>query len=182
MPLDANQGMPPPGGSRPKCLVRARDGGYDDSPMVVDFILKRAPRYRVASLTRIGPWTEDNLRPEFRELVNWARRQRVRTGRWIFWERGRHRWEACLEIRGSARPEGRIRLKTLPATYVASVAFNPDEISSRVVYHGLSDWTRRRRKDGQIRAVAAVREVYTGDPWRDRKAWANCEVQFLVRK
>lgn len=150
--------------------------------MVVDFVLKRVRAYRVGSITRIGPWKEDNLRSEFRELTRWARRRRMRTGDWIFLERGPHRWEACLEVRGDARPEGRIRIKTLPATHAATVVFDPDEVSSRLVYHGLSDWTRWRRKYREIRAVTAVREVYAGDPWKDRTAWAHCEVQFLVRK
>ncbi|MCI4352301.1 MAG: GyrI-like domain-containing protein [Thermoplasmata archaeon] len=150
--------------------------------MVVDFALRDSPSYRVASIVRIGPWKEDNLRVEFRELTRWAQKNRVRTGHWIFFERDHHRWEACLEIKDSAKAEGRIRLKTLPATPVARVVFNPDAVSSRIVYHGLSDWTRWRKKYGEIRSVTAVREVYTGDPWADKKAWANCEVQFVVRK
>jgi len=149
--------------------------------MVVDFALKRSPGFRVASIVRVGPWKEDNLRTEFGELVRWARRRGLRTGRWIFFERGRSRWEACLEIKGTAEPEGRIRLKTLPPATVARIVFDPDQTSSRVVYHALSDWTRWRKKDGTIRSVLSVREVYTGDPWRDKKAWAHCEVQFLVR-
>jgi hypothetical protein len=149
--------------------------------MVVDFVLKRAPSFRVASIVRVGPWREDNLRTEFGELVRWAKRQKVHTGRWIFVERDHHRWEACLELKGTARPEGRIRLKTLPATPVASVVFDPDQISSGVVYHGLNDWTRSRRRDRKIRAVTGIREIYPADPWEDRVAWANCEVQFTVR-
>ncbi|MGI0068073.1 MAG: hypothetical protein ACREB9_06625 [Thermoplasmata archaeon] len=136
----------------------------------------------MASIVRIGPWRENNLRTEFGELTRWARRQKLRAGRWIFLEKGHHRWEACLEIRGRATPEGRIRLKTLPATWVASVVFDPDEVSSRVVYHGLSDWTRWRKKDRQVRGVTDVREVYSGDPWKDTEAWAHCDVQFVVRK
>ena len=62
--------------------------------MVVDFALGKAPRYRVGSITRVGPWKEDNLRTEFGELTRWARRQGLRTGRRNFVERGRHRWEA----------------------------------------------------------------------------------------
>jgi DNA gyrase inhibitor GyrI len=150
--------------------------------MVVDFALKQAPRFRVASIVRIGPWKADNLRTEFGELVRWAAKQQVRTGRWIFLERESHRWEACLEIKGQAKAEGRVRLKTLPPTWVARVIFDPDQVSSRVVYHGLSDWTRWRRKDGEIKSVASVREIYTGDPWKDKEAWASCEVQFVVRK
>lgn len=149
--------------------------------MVVDFALGKAPRYRVGSITRVGPWKEDNLRTEFGELTRWARRQGLRTGRWIFVERGRHRWEACLEVRGHAHEEGRIRLKTLSAARIARIVFDPDAVSSRIVYHGLIDWTRARRRAGEIRAVTGVREVYSGDPWRDSVAWKRCEVQFVVR-
>ncbi|MGI0131923.1 MAG: GyrI-like domain-containing protein [Thermoplasmata archaeon] len=147
----------------------------------MDFALKDAPSFRVASITRVGPWKEDNLRAEFGELTRWARRHRVKTGRWIFVEGGNDRWEACLEIQGRVAPEGRIRCRTIGATRVARVVFDPDTVSSRIVYHALRDWTRWRRKEGTIRAVTGTREVYTGDPWNDPKAWAHCEVQFLVR-
>jgi effector-binding domain-containing protein len=150
--------------------------------MLVDFVLKRVPSVRVASIVRVGPWKEDNLRTEFGELTRWAGRRRLTTGRWIFLERDRSRWEACLEISGDAPTEGRIRRKTLPATSVASVTFDPDQTSSRIVYHALRDWTRSRARDGTIRAVTAIREIYSGDPWRDKCSWASCEVQFLVRR
>lgn len=151
--------------------------------MLVDFALKKEPAMRVASIVRFGTWKEDNLRPEFRELVAWAKRHHVRTRRWIFVHSGSNdrRWEACLEIRGPAKPEGRIRIRRLPATRVARVVFNPDEVSSRVVYHGLHDWTRWRRIYHEIRSVGASREVYAADPWRNKNAWTHCEVQFLVR-
>ena len=41
---------------------------------------------------------------------------------------------------------------------------------------------RWRRKDKEIRRVLSSREVYSGNPWTDPKAWAKTEVQFLVRK
>ena len=150
--------------------------------MTVDFVLSNSPSYRVASIVRVGPWKEDNLRTEFEELERWAERQGVRTGSYIFVERGGNRWEACLEFKGKAKTEGRVRLKVLPATPVAKVVFDPDLVSSRIVYHGLSDWTRWRKKDGQIRSVEWPREIYPGNPWKDKKAWAHCEVQFVVRK
>ncbi len=150
--------------------------------MVVDFVLTRAPSYRVASIVRVGPWKDDNLRSEFEELEQWAKRQGVKTGSYLFLERGHHRWEACLEYKGRASPEGRVRLKTLPREHVARVAFDPDQISSRIVYHGLSDWVRWRKKYGEIRSVEWPREVYPGNPWKDKAAWARCEVQFVVRK
>lgn len=150
--------------------------------MTVDFSLVRAPAYRVASIVRIGPWKEDNLRTEFAELLRWAKGQKVGTGRWIFVERGANRWEACLEIRGKARAAGRIRLKRLAPAWVASVTFDPDEVASRVVYHGLADWTRWRKKDGTIRSVTSMREVYDASPWSDARAWAHCRVEFVVRR
>ncbi len=150
--------------------------------MVVDFELCKTPSYRVASITRTGPWKEDNLRHEFRELTAWAEKRGVRTGRWIFYHKGDNRWEACLEIKGKAEASGRIRLKTLPSTYVARCVFDPDAIADRVIYHGLTDWTRWRRRFKEIKSIGGSREVYSGDPWSDAQAWANCEVQFLVRK
>jgi effector-binding domain-containing protein len=150
--------------------------------MVVDFEVRKAPSFTVASITRNGPWKEDNLRSEFRELTRWAAKRGVPTGRWIFYHKGDHRWEACLEIRGKAKATGRIRLKTLPATYVARCIFNPEAIADRVIYHGLSDWTRWRRRYKEIKSVGGSREVYSGDPWSDAQAWEHCEVQFLVRK
>ena len=150
--------------------------------MTVDFAWKECPAYRVASIVRVGPWREDNLRTEFRELVRWAERQGVRTTRWIFLERGHHRWEACLEVVGPAKAEGRIRLRTLRRSRVAAVVFDPDRLSSRIVYHALNDWTRELRRSGAIKAVTATREVYASDPWRDPAAWSRCEVQYLVRR
>jgi DNA gyrase inhibitor GyrI len=150
--------------------------------MTVDFTLKRVPAVSVATITRVGPWKSDNLRAEFRELTRWATKQGLRTGRWIFYERARNRWDACLQVRGHPRAEGRIRLRRLPAVDVAAVRFDPELVSSRIVYHGLRDWTRWRKRSGEIKAVLAVREVYPGDPWGVADAWSRCEVQFLVRR
>lgn len=150
--------------------------------MAIDFLLKRVPRLRVGSIVRIGPWKEENLRTEFGELVRWSSRHGARTGRWVFFERGKGRWEACLEVKDPPPVDGRIRLKTLPSGWAASLTFDPELVSSRIVYHALSDWTRRRRRSGEIAGVTGVREVYPGDPWRDRRAWSACEVQFLVRR
>ncbi len=150
--------------------------------MFVDFVFKRAPRFRVACMRHKGRWKKDILRTEFRELVAWAKKNRLRTGKWIFAEHGDRGWEACLEIAGAARPAGRVKVRTLPSATVASVVFNPEEVSPRVVYHGLNDWLRWRRKDGDIKSVGASREVYDGDPWSNARAWANCNVQYVVRK
>ncbi|HEV2519007.1 MAG TPA: GyrI-like domain-containing protein [Thermoplasmata archaeon] len=150
--------------------------------MVVDFVLKASPRYRVACLSRQGPWKPDNLRAEFRQLVAWAAKGRIRTGHWIFVSGPSDRWTACLEVFGTAPRHGGIRMRTLPKATVASVTFDPEAISARVIYHGLRDWLHWRKVEKKIRSVASSREVYTGDPWKDPKAWAHCEVQFVVRK
>lgn len=68
--------------------------------------LVRAPSFRVAALTRIGPWKEDHLRTEFGKRTRWAMRPGARTGSWIFRKVDDHRWEACLEVGGAVRPEG----------------------------------------------------------------------------
>jgi hypothetical protein len=145
----------------------------------VDFSTRRVGAIRVASIVRVGPWKVDNLRTEFGEIVRWAKRGRLRGGRWIFLERGRHRWEACLEIRGTPRVEGRVRLRTLRGGRVACVVFDPRKISSRLVYHGLRDWVRAHSATGRGR-VTEIREVYRTDPWKSIGAWAHCEVQFVL--
>ena len=151
--------------------------------MPIDFVLKRYPGCRAATITRKGPWKKENLRAEFRALVAWARKNRVRPGRWFFIEGGgMNRWIAALEFRGKAKGSGPIRVRTLPTEWVASVVCDPDELAPRVVYHGLSDWLRWRRKDRTIRRVAYSREVYSADPWTHPAAWSRAEVQFVVRK
>src|SRR3989475_8238190 len=54
--------------------------------MVVDFEVTRTPSYTVASILKIGPYREDNLRSEFGELVSWAKQHRLRTGKLIMYE------------------------------------------------------------------------------------------------
>jgi len=159
--------------------------------MVVDFEVTRTPSYIVASILKIGPYREDNLRSEFGELVSWAKKHRVRTGKWIMYEHdgpnsrrpgNQRRWEACLEIRGKAKAEGRIRIKKLPAQTVAHVVFNPNVVSSRIVYHGLGDWIWWRLKYKDFKRAGPTREVYDGDPWTNTKAWSKADVQVLVEK
>lgn len=150
--------------------------------VVVDFSFKRTPAYRVAYIGWKGPWNEKRIRGEFTRLDRWAQASGYRTGRWFFREPGTRRWEVALEVRGAkvrARPP--VRFKTLPATRVASVVFDPESVAPAIVYHALMDWLRWRRKDGKIRSVGSTREVYSGNPWTDPKAWSRTDVQFLVR-
>jgi effector-binding domain-containing protein len=150
--------------------------------VVVDFRIKKVPAYRVASIAWKGPWNERRIRAQFDRVAKWARKNGLRTGAWIFREPGTRAWEVSIEIRGTARPESPIRLRTLPACSVASVVFDPDVVSPAVVYHGVSDWLRWRKRDKTIRSVGAYRERYDRDPWRNPKAWARTEVQVVVRK
>ncbi len=149
--------------------------------MTVDFAFRRAPAYRVASISWKGPWSESKIRSNFARIVAWAKKNRLRTGKWIFREPGERAWEVAIEIRGRARSSGGIRLKTFRASRVASVTFDPDLVSPAVIYHGITDWLRWRRKEKKIRSVGAYREVYDGDPWSSSKAWARTNVQVVVR-
>lgn len=152
------------------------------NPMVVDFAFKRTPAYRVAYIAWTGPWNEKRIRAEFTRIVGWAKARGYRTGHWFFREPGTRRWEVAIEVRGAkVRAQAPVRLKTFPATRVASVVFDPETVSPALVYHGLMDWLRWRRKDRKIRSVGSTREVYNGNPWTDPKAWSKTDVQFLVR-
>lgn len=150
--------------------------------MTVNFALKRAPAYRVASLRWKGPWSDARIHRQFDAVLRWARARGLITGKWIFREPAERTWEVAIEVRGRARSEGPIRLKTYPASEVASVVYDPKVVASELVYHGLSDWLRWRRRDKTVRSVGTYREVYEGDPWRDARAYARTEVQFVVRR
>jgi DNA gyrase inhibitor GyrI len=150
--------------------------------MVVDFRLKRVASFRVASISWKGPWNERRIRSQFDRVAGWAKGHGLRTGKWIFREPGSRRWEVSIEIRGAAKSEGPVRIRTMPAATVASVVFDPKVVSPAVVYHGVTDWLRWRKKDKTIRAVGAYREVYDGDPWRRPASWARTDVQVVVRK
>ncbi|HYA10396.1 MAG TPA: GyrI-like domain-containing protein [Thermoplasmata archaeon] len=150
--------------------------------MTVDFAWSKSPSLRVAAIAWTGPWNERKIRSQFERVERWAKARGVRTGRWIFREPGERRWEVAIELKGRVRGSAPVRTKTLPAATVARVVFDPEVVSPRLVYHGLSDWLRWRRKDKEIRSVVSTREIYSGNPWTEPKAWSRTEVQFLVRK
>jgi hypothetical protein len=156
--------------------------------MTVDFELKRVPGRSVACIAWYGKWNEKVLKSKFAEIERWARGRRAKTGQYFFYERqagrlGKEVWhfEACVEVRLRGRGSEGVRLRSLPAARVAAIAFDPEELSPRIVYHALSDWTRTHRKDKGFGAVGATREVYPGNPWTNAKAWSRAEVQFLLR-
>ena len=149
--------------------------------MVVDFAFKRTPAYRVASISWKGPWKDTTIRRNFEKVNQWAQARGYGPTLWIFRESGERRWETGVVVSARARSEGNVRVRTLPATRVASVVFDPDVISPAVVYHGLSDWLRWRKKDKKVKRVVSYREVYRGNPWKDKSAYARTDVQFVVR-
>lgn len=150
--------------------------------MTVDFRYKRAPAYRVATLSRKGGWNENKLRGQFKTLVQWAKKNHLRTGHWLFFEPNERTFIAAVEIKGTAKVTGAIRLQTIPASTVASVTFNPDDVSPRVIYHGIQDWLKWQKKEKEIKKVVVYRELYSGDPWSGPKVWAHTEIQVVVRK
>lgn len=159
--------------------------------MVVDFEIRKCPEMRLATRTMKGSWPGDKaLRAEFERVQAWAKKKRVKTGKWVFREFGDYdepskiRFEVGIEVRGRAPARGGagISIKTVPASDVATVTFDPDLVSPRVVYHGLTDWLRSRRKEGEYREAGAYREVYLGDPWSNKLAWARTQVQVPVKK
>jgi DNA gyrase inhibitor GyrI len=166
---------------------------------LVDIVVKRERKYDVIAKGKVGPYSgEDNLRPEFRDLVQWAKRNKIKTGKWILLEldgpdvpSSKRRWEACLEVMQNVAgkkmknddhlDEG-ISAKRIPPQLVASVTFDPDKFSSRLVYHGLECWLDWRTKYKELREAGPTREIYLGDPWTSAKAWANTEVQVPVSR
>jgi len=155
--------------------------------LFVDIKVKTAPSYKVAYITHVGPYSGQNMwRSEFTQLVRWAKKRKLRTGRWIMYfidewgkkpERQR-RSVACLEVKGRVEPEGKIKIMTLPRQKVASVTFNPDEVADRIVYHGIEGWLQYR----PFKEAGPSREVYVASPWTNRKAWANAEVQVPLKR
>jgi effector-binding domain-containing protein len=150
--------------------------------MTVEFEFKKSPAYRVAYLAWTGPWNEKKIRAQFAKVEGWAKQNGYRTGKWVFREPGERRWETGIEVLGaSVRGDASIRVKTLAATRVAFSVFDPEVVEPYVIYHGLIDWLRWRKKDRKIRSVVGNREVYSGNPWTQKAAWSKTEVQFVVR-
>ncbi len=160
--------------------------------MYVDFKIKKFSGCRAASVTYVGPYRDggDMMRDEFNQIVKWARKKGVRTGRWFFADLDgpevpdkKRRWEAAIEVKGAkAEAQGGIRFRDFPDQLVASVTFDPEKVSPRVIYYGLEGWLDERRKDREYKSAGLPREVYKGDPWKSARAWANVEVQVPVKK
>ncbi|HEV2119505.1 MAG TPA: GyrI-like domain-containing protein [Candidatus Bathyarchaeia archaeon] len=163
--------------------------------MVVDIVLKREPAHNVVSKTYTGPYTGDNmLRPEFDYLSKWLDSKDARTGKWFRIELDKYevgapsnvqrQWWACIELKQKPRSKtpSDIEVKTLPSLHVASVTFDPKQFSDRLVYHGLECWLDWRTKFGEYEEAGPTREIYTGNPWTDKKAQKHIELQVPIRK
>ncbi len=160
--------------------------------MVVDFVIRKSPEFKLATRTLKGSWPGDKkLQAEFEAIAAWAKEKGIRTGKWVFTEIGdmeidpeKTRYEMGIEIRSKAPVRGArgISIRTLPATHIATVTFNPDQVSPRVVYHGLTDWLKFREKYKEYKTAGNFREVYTGNPWSSKKAWSKTQVQAPVKK
>jgi effector-binding domain-containing protein len=160
--------------------------------MAVDFEIRKAPKLVLATRTIRGPWPGDKgLRDEYGKVMNWAKEKGIKTGKWFFREfdadnaqPSKRRWEVGVEVRSlkSLRGSKGVSMKTLPPCAVAAVTFNPDEVSPRLVYHGINDWLRSRRKAGEYKVAGPYREVYIGNPWSNSQAWAHTQVQVPVKK
>jgi effector-binding domain-containing protein len=155
--------------------------------MKVEFKVKTAPSYKVAYILHIGPYTNQNMwRPEFNDLVKWAKKRKLRTGKWIMgfldkWSEKtekRRRSVACIEIKGRAKAEGKIKIMKIPKQKVVSVVFDPDRVSADVVYYGLEAWLEYC----PYKQAARSKELYDGNPWTNPRAWANCEVQVPLKR
>jgi len=155
--------------------------------MVVDLKVKKVPAYTVASIIHYGPHEPNMFRNQFNLLVRYAKRNTLRTGKWIMrWldEPGKKpankiRSEACLEIKGAAKAEGKIKIKKFPKHSVVSVVFDPEKVSAHLVYCGIYGWLRYSDFEA---TDSPAREVYSGNPWTNPHAWANAEVQVPIKR
>jgi effector-binding domain-containing protein len=155
--------------------------------MKVEFKVKTAPSYKVAYILHIGPYHDHDMwRPEINQLERWAQKRKLRTGKRIMffldkWSKRtekRRRSVACIEIKGKAKPEGKITMMKIPKQKVVSVMFDPDQVSADVVYYGLEAWLEYC----PYKQAARSRELYNGNPWTNPRAWANCEIQVPLKR
>ena len=152
--------------------------------MPIDFTFEREPAYRVACLPPFTEYKESAVRARFERIHRWARDHGLRTGRWFFLFRDEpsdDRYQVAIEVKGRARGDSQIRLRTLPASRVGSVTFDPHVVAPRVAYFGITAWLRWERSQKTFRTRGSYREVYDGNPWTDRKVEGRATVQVLVR-
>ena len=148
--------------------------------MTVDFVRTKATGFRAATAPWKTGWEEKKVRAELERLARWAKGQGLPTGRWVVTSKGAGQWQAAVEVRGRARGGDGVTVRNFPASSVVRVTFDPDAVSARVVYHGLTDHLRWQKKEKAVKKIGNYREVYDGNPWTDAKAWAKTRVEALV--
>jgi effector-binding domain-containing protein len=155
--------------------------------MKAEIKVVRAPSYTVAYMIRVGPYTGQNMwRSELSQLDRWAKKRRLRTGKWIMYFIDRwgekpakqRRSVAAVQLKSNARAEGKVKIMRIPSQKVASVTFNHDKVSEELVYYGLESWLDA----GSYKQAGTSRELYDGSPWANPRAWANCEVQVPLKR
>jgi len=154
---------------------------------MVDFKVKTAPGYNVAYLIHFGGYLGQSMwRSEFTQLERWAKNRKLRTGKRIMYfidkwgERPnkKRRSVAALEIKGKSKLEGKILIMKLPRQKVVSISFDPNKVSSDLVYHGLESWL----ESCNYKQTGRSRELYNDNPWTNPDAYANCEVQVPIKR
>jgi effector-binding domain-containing protein len=160
---------------------------HPGSTLKVDFKVKFAPSYKVGYIIRYGGYAKrDTWRAEIAQLERWARKSKLRSGKRIMYfidkwgekPQNQRRSVAAVEIKGKAKPEGKIQIMKIPRQRVVSVTFDPDHVSADIVYYGIEGWL----ESSQYAQTGRSRELYDGNPWSDREAWANCEVQVPIKR
>ena len=155
-----------------------------EKSMVVDFEFAHAPAYRVAYAPPRTEYKESEVRSDFERLARWASERRCRTGKWLFLylnEPSDDRFQVAIEVRGRVAGDREARVRTLPASRVGRVTFDPEVVAPRVVFFGITDWLRWERGEKKIRRIVRYREVYDGNPWTNRAAWKKTTLQVVVR-
>jgi hypothetical protein len=128
-------------------------------------------------------YKEAHVRAQFERIARWARDHHYRTGKWLFVYLNKpsdDRFQVAIELKGRARGDGPIHTRQVAASKVGRVTFDPDVVSPRVIFFGITDWLRWERKEKTIRRTGSYREVYDGNPWTDRKVWSKTTLEVLV--
>ncbi len=159
--------------------------------MAVDFDVRREPAHRVVTKTLVKKWPGDRaIGREFDALHGWARAQGLKTGKWFFRslgemsETGPGRWELGIEILGRRPVRGGkgVAVKKFPASTVVAVKFDPSKVSPMIAYSAIGGWMRWSGRQQRFKQNGPWREVYSGNPWKSKKAWAGTEIQAPVKK
>jgi hypothetical protein len=148
--------------------------------MVPRFSFRSVPGFKVISVRWRGPHDDKRIRSEFERLAQWARTRDLRTGRWIFQEPGRRRWEVSLEVKGRTKGSGPVRVRTVSPSRVLRVTFDPEKVDMDALWKAAVGRIRHLRQRGTVGRAGVYREVYRGNPWTSPRAWARTNAQIIL--